>query len=274
MSGNPISANIDCKKNVLSNGFTISTDALSFDRLQTDTLKQAKYYLYEYNVINKDKEITTMPALNTTIALADQNKLNDLEKINNNKYPLIKGLLILYQKKALRTAYDELCKMYVGRHLSTVSEFPTSSSFALLPNNLNATYKISFSTFGNPHIFFNNIKKRISIKNPVEYTGTGSYSSSLTIEVNHYFGSLIYKSRSGRPMFAKLIVSGEYPNFRYEIDGYYDLIDTTNNMHVPTEENLIIIRDAILEYRRVYNKPTFATTIFNFVISKLSQIPN
>ena len=275
MSGNPLPANIDCKKNVLSNGFTISTDAWSFDKLQTNTLKQAKDYLYEYDLINMDKEIKTRPALNTTVALADQNKLNELEKNNNGAYPLIKGLRDLYKIKALRTAYDELCKMYVGRHLSSVNQFITSSSFALLPNNLDATYKISFSTLGrNPHIFFRNIRSKIEIKNPVEYTGVGSYSSLIYFIVHNYFGSLIYKNISGHVMFAKLEVSGNYPNFTYMVNGYYDLTDSANSNLIPSQEDLTIIRDAILEYRRVYNQPTFATTIFNFVISKLPQIPS
>jgi hypothetical protein len=271
-----LSAGILCKKNLLGNGFTISTDVWSFDKLQTDTLKEAKEYLYHYyKLIKFDPEIITMPALNTSNALDNQLKLNELEKKQGGIYPLDNELKLLYQNKALRTAYDELYKMYVGRHLSSVSQVITPSSFALLPNNLNANYKISFSTLGrNPHIFFSNMKNKIEIANPIKYSGIGNYSGFHSIEVNHYFGYLLYKGLSGHVKFAKLIVSGEYPNFRYEIDGYYDLIDAKNYMHVPTEENLIIIRDAILEYRRVYNKPTFATTILNFVISKLPQIPS
>jgi len=268
MAGNILSANIYCKKNLLGNGFTISTDG-SFDRLQTDTLKQAKDYLYDYDVIKMDSEIKTMPALNTTNALTDQRKLNQLEKENNGAYPLIKGLNILYQNKALRTAYDELCKMYVGRHLSSVSQFITPSSFALLPNNLDATYKISFSTLGrNPHIFFRNMKTKVLINNP-NYNGIKSGVSSINIEIQHYFGYLLYKNISGHVMYATLLIYGEYPNFTYKVDGYYDLIDPDNSKFILSQKDLTIIRDAIFEYRRVYNQPTFATTILNFVISKL-----
>jgi hypothetical protein len=70
-------------------------------------------------------------------------------------------------------------------------------------------------------------------------------------------------------MFATLLIYGEYPNNTYVVDGYYDLIDPDNSKLIPSQKDLTIIRDAILEYRRVYNQPTFAKTIFNFVISKL-----
>ena len=274
MAGSTLSANIYCKKNLLGNGFTISTDR-SFDRLQTDTLKQAKDYLYTYNVINEDKDIKMMPTLNTTVALDDQVKLNQLEKKQNGVYPLNNELNILYKNKALRTAYDELCKMYVGRHLSSVNQFITSSSFALLPNNLDATYKISFSTLGrNPHIFFMNMKQKIPVKGPPKQPDQTLWSSHIDIEINNYFKYLLYKNIYGHVMFAMLFIYGEYPNFTYMVDGYYDLIDPDNSKFIPSHEDLLIIRDAILEYRRVYNKPTFATTIYNFVISKLPQIPS
>ena len=280
---------IYCKKNIIGNNFEISTDG-SFDKVETDSIEQAKLLLMKR--MSMLMTISDMKrSLNTTDAVEDQVTLKGLEE-HGITYPLNFELYKLYKKKALRTAYDELCKMYVDRHLGNVSQFISKDSFALLPNSLSSKYKISFSVIGrNPHIFFMNLKNVISLRNPLSYeqqrllsTRTSSY---IGWEINRYFGGMLYKgSINKRPMFAALKISSDQedrgiqrrqvetiPNFKYEIHGYYDLTDPANSRYVPSQENLVIIRDAISEYRRVYNNPTFASTIFDFVNSKILPPP-
>lgn len=264
--GNQEAGYIDCKKNFLDNNFDISTNASSFGKFQLDTIQDAKRLLKidrrEY-FLRDDTDIQTMNSLNTPLALADQ--VLEQNELKKNNATISSELYRLYKKKAIRTAYDKLCKIYVDRHLSTVYPRITSSSFALLPNSLNAKYKISFSSIvKNPHIFFNNLKGEVNIKNPNEK----SSSKWINIPVKLFFKYVIYKTIVGNIMIGYLKITGTYPNFVYEVMGFWDI-----NPYIPSQENLEIIRDAIFEYRRVYNKPTFASTIFDFVNSKILPPP-
>ena len=271
-SGNQEYGYIYCKKSIFSNNFDISTNVWSFGKFQLNTIQDAIISLMnkETSLMNDsrnyssesflrdDKDIKTMNSLNTPLALVEQDKLTE-ELERRNSSTISRELSLLYKKKAIRTAYDKLCKIYVDRHLSTVYPRITTSSFALLPNSSGAKYKISFSmTVKNPHIFFDNLKEIFQTRDP-------NTSRLIDIPVKLFFKYVIYKTIVGNIMIGYLKITGTYPDFRYEVIGFWDI-----KPYIPSRKNLVIIRDAISEYRRVYNKPTFARTIFNFVELNLS----
>ena len=262
----PVLISFECNKNPYNNGFNFSSGIFRNE----SPLDHILYYYQTYALKDLRDSFGKFIIENNRNfdVLLDQVTLNNLEKTNPGKYPYInQDLLKLYQNKGLRTIYDKLCKICFDRYLSTVSQFITSSSFALLPKNLDAMYKISFSILGrNPHIFFNTMRHKSDEDSLMSRKIT---STPITSTPNvDFFRYLLYKNRYGNVMFAQLLVSGSYPNFTYEVDGYYD---PTTNTHILSQENLVIIRDAILEYRRVYYDRNFATTIYNYVMLKLSQ---